>query len=95
MDGKGSQVVCSLQGRQLRFQVPQAESEREERRQWRVLLMRVKLRWEEFVSAEVSFDEAFLSFIVGPDNRMMAEHFVPCIEQAYRSGRVEALRLEW
>jgi hypothetical protein len=94
LDGKGSQVVCSLEGRKLRFMVPHCKDSREEARLWRVLMMRVKLRYEEFSSGEVPFDEAFISFILLPDGRTMASHCLPQIERAYRNGAVPA-QLGW
>jgi hypothetical protein len=95
MEGQGAQIVCSLNGRQLRFSVRSAEDDKEERRLWRVLFMRIKLRWEEFTEGEVKFDEAFISFIVLPDNKTMADHCLPAIEQAYKDGKMPQLRLEY
>jgi hypothetical protein len=57
----------------------------EERRRWRVLLLRVKARLEE-IAEGVSFEEAFMPFVVLPDGRTVREYVLPEVKRAYEMG---------
>jgi hypothetical protein len=65
--------------------------ESEVRRRWRVLVLRVKARLEEYRSGLSPFDEVLLPYCVLPDNRTVAEALGPQLEAVYRDGRMPAL----
>lgn len=67
---------------------PEGRSRRdaEIRRRWRVLILKVKTRLEEFAGGESTFEETLLPFVVLPDNRTVAEALGPQVEEMYRNG---------
>lgn len=65
--------------------------EREERQKWRALLLVIKAKLESVENAIESFEEAFLSQIVMPNDRTVAELVHPAIADAYKTGRMPLL----
>jgi hypothetical protein len=63
-----------------------AQHDAEVRRRWRVLLLRVKSRLEEFAEGESTWEECFLPYAVLADNRTVAEALAPELERMYRTG---------
>lgn len=90
-------------GRRLKFELPllvakpgENEASRKTREQitrsrWRALLLCIKAKLEAVESKIETFEEAFLSHVIMPDGRTVAEHAIPAIEQAYSSGSMVAL----
>lgn len=68
-----------------------AAYEAEGRRRWRALALSVKAKLEMVASGIVDFEDEFLSYIVMPDGKTVAEHVRPGIEEAYAGGKVKAL----
>jgi hypothetical protein len=58
-----------------------------ERQRWRALLLVIKAKLESVENNIESFEHAFLSQIVMPDDRTVAEIVTPQIAEAYSSGR--------
>lgn len=65
--------------------------ERALRQRWRALLLVIKAKLESVENNIEAFEHAFLSHIVMPGDRTVAELVVPAIAEAYRSGRPLAL----
>ncbi len=63
----------------------------EQRRRWRALALSVKAKLEMVSSGIVDFEDEFLSYIVLPDGKTVADHVRPGIEQAYAGGGPKAL----
>jgi hypothetical protein len=71
--------------------VAQAQ-EREYRRRWRVLILRLKARLEAVTNEGVRVEEEFLAnLVVRPDGATVADLLLPQIEEVYRTGQVPAL----
>jgi len=62
--------------------------EREERQRWRALLLVIKAKLESVESAIETFEHAFLSQIVMPDDRTVAEIVTPLVAFAYKDGKM-------
>lgn len=62
-----------------------------ERQRWRALLLIVKAKLEAVESGIVTFEEEFAMHMVLPDNRRVADHVVPMIEESYLTGRVPSM----
>jgi hypothetical protein len=60
----------------------------ETRRRWRVLILKVKTRLEEYADGESTFEETLLPFAVLPDNRTVAEALGPELKAMYEDGRM-------
>jgi len=58
------------------------------RSSWRALLLAIKAKLEAVEIGITTFEEEFLAHIVMPDNRTIAEHTLPVIEQAYETGKM-------
>lgn len=65
--------------------------EAEDRRLWRCLLLSIKSKLECVESGIETFDEAFLAHVVMPDGSTVAEHAIPRIVEAYKSGAMVPL----
>jgi hypothetical protein len=103
---KEARVQCHLNERILRFVLPMPDREQrgmrsennyqqELRRRWRALALVVKAKLEAVSSGIATFEEEFLSHIVMPDGKTVGEHALPMIENAYKSGKVQALLPGW
>lgn len=62
-----------------------------ERQRWRALLLVLKAKLESVENNIESFDHAFLSQIVMPNDRTVAEIVTPAIAEAYRTGKTRLL----
>ena len=69
----------------------QARYEQVVRQRWAALALWIKALCEAIVSEVVTAEQAFLGWLVLPDNRTLAEHIAPQIEAAYNSGTMPAL----
>ena len=65
------------------------------RQRWRALTLVIKAKMEAVESGISEFEDEFMSNIVMPDGKTVAEHARPLIESAYRSGKVTALLPGW
>ena len=65
------------------------------RQRWRALALVIKAKMEAVESGISEFEDEFMSNIVMPDGKTVAEHARPLIESAYRSGKVTALLPGW
>jgi hypothetical protein len=65
---------------------PQSAYEGEIRRRWRALNLAIKAKLESVETGIATFEEEFMAHIVMPDGKTVAEHLVPKIEAAYRTG---------
>lgn len=65
-----------------------ASYEAELRRRWRVLLIRLKVKFETVESEPELFEEEFMAHLLLPDGSTVMEWIQPQIEQAYLSGRM-------
>lgn len=65
---------------------PDSAYEGEIRRRWRALNLAIKAKLESVETGIATFEEEFMAHIVMPDGKTVAQHLVPKIEAAYRSG---------
>ena len=72
-----------------------AAFEQEIRRRWRALSLAIKAKLEVVETGIAEFDEEFLAHIVMPDGRNVGEHTIPAIDEAYRTGKVAGLLIEY
>jgi hypothetical protein len=90
-------IVFAAASRRVRFDLPLPQmksaeaTEREHRRRWRALLLCLKAKLESVESRIETFEEAFLSHIVLPDNTTVGDNISPAIDEAYKSGRIPPL----
>jgi hypothetical protein len=106
MRGKAIKFVLPLPDRQsdaftLTPSKKQRRSEREAeaaweqacRQRWRALQLCIKAKLEAVESGITSFEEEFLSHFVMPSGQTLAEHVLPQLEEAHRSGKMPRLLL--
>lgn len=62
--------------------------DRAERQRWRALLLVIKAKLESVENAIETFEHAFLSQIVMPDDRTVAEIVSPLVALAYKDGKM-------
>lgn len=62
--------------------------ERAERQRWRALLLVIKAKLESVENAIETFEHAFLSQIVMPNDQTVADIVLPQIAESYKSGRM-------
>lgn len=96
IDARHARIMFEHSERRVRFDLPlpegtDAKTEREKRRLWRALLLCLKARLEGVDSGIESFEEAFLAHVIMPDGQTVAEHTIPTIATAYKSGKVQPL----
>jgi hypothetical protein len=65
-----------------------AALDQETRRRWRVLLIRLKVKFETVESEWELFEEEFLPNMLLPDGKTVAHWMVPQLEQAYTTGQM-------
>ena len=58
------------------------------RQRWRALALIVKAKLEAVESGIVTFESEFAMHMILPDGRSVADHVMPAIESAYRTGSV-------
>lgn len=58
------------------------------RQSWRALALCIKAKLEAVECGITTFEEEFLSHIVLPDGSRVAQHALPAVSQAYRTGRM-------
>ena len=92
-DTKSAKLMCELLGRRIKLEVPIFEDAQENRRQWRVLVIKVKCRLEELREGH-SIDEVFMPFILLPGGKTVAEHVIPKIENSYLENKAPQFLLE-
>lgn len=93
-----ARVEFRLQDRIVRFMVAlpdrrkfsTAKYERAERQRWRALLLVIKAKLESVESNIETFEHAFLSQIVMPNNQTVAEILNPIVAHAYKTGKFPA-----
>jgi hypothetical protein len=94
-----ARVQFRLQDRIVRFVVAlpdrkkltQQKYERAERQRWRALLLVLKAKLESVESSIETFEHAFLSQIVMPNDQTVAEIVLPQIAESYKTGKMKAL----
>ncbi len=89
-------IVFELADRRVRFdlKLPTDDDDRarkEQRRLWRALLLCIKSKLESVDSGIESFEEAFLSHVVMPDGKTVADHALPAVKAIYQSGEMALL----
>lgn len=92
-------VMFETKDRRIRFILPlvpppdlnQAEAGQFERSRWRGLLLSIKAKLEAVESGIETFDEAFLSHVVMPNGKTLAEHMIPYLEDGYSRGKMPPL----
>lgn len=75
-------------GRQRKPNIQHKEWEKAQRQSWRSLKLIIHAKLESVETGVYTFDQAFLSDIVLPDGKRVADHAIPQIEQSYAAGRV-------
>ena len=91
-------VMFTAHERKIRFDLKLPDRQRatvketnadakEGRRLWRALLLCIKSRLEAVASDIETFEEAFLSHVVMPDGRTVAEHAIPAISASYKGEK--------
>lgn len=78
-------------GRRRSASEAHAAAAAEERRLWRCLLLTIKAKLEAVSSGVISFEQEWLPYAVLPDGRTVADHALPGVAQAYRTGVVPQL----
>jgi hypothetical protein len=83
-----------IAGRMVRFslEMPDPDAKPQKyRSRWRAMLLCVKAKLESVAANIETFDEAFLANVVMPDGKTLAEHAIPHVEAAYKSGTMPPL----
>lgn len=62
--------------------------ERAERQRWRALLLVIKAKLESVENAIETFEHAFLSQIVMPNDRTVAEIVIPLVAESYKTSKM-------
>lgn len=65
--------------------------EQSTRQRWRALALVIKAKLEAVETDITSFESEFMAHIVMPDGKTVAEHAMPLIESAYKTGKVPML----
>lgn len=69
--------------------------ERACREKWRALALSIKSRLVSVESGIDTFEEAFMSRIIMPGGKTVGQHMRPAIEEAYKTGKFNAMQLEF
>lgn len=78
-------------GRQRKSTQVDAAYEQAVRQKWRALTLMVKAKLEAVQSGIATFEEEFLSYIVLPSGKTVAEETLPAIEEIYKTGKIVPL----
>jgi hypothetical protein len=82
-------VGFSMEGRQVRFQVPQYQDDGQRSRSVaRALFLVLKAKLVAVDSGVSVFEDEFLGNIVLPDGRLLAQHVKPHLITAYSTGEI-------
>lgn len=65
------------------------------RQKWRCLALAIKAKLEAVESGISTFEEEFLAHIILPGGQTVAHHMKPAIEDAYKTGRIPPMMLEF
>lgn len=92
-------IMFETKDRRIRFELPlvppnratQVQGEQFTRSRWRALLLSIKAKLESVEAGIESFDEAWMSHIVMPNGRTMAQHMIPYLEESYGQGKMPPL----
>lgn len=92
-------IMFETMDRRIRFVLPlvppatlnEKQASQFERSRWRGLLLSIKAKLEAVESGIETFDEAFLSHVVMPNGKTMAEHLIPYLEDGYSRGKMPPL----
>lgn len=71
-----------------------AAREQSNRQRWRALALVIKAKLEAVDAGILSFEESFMSNIVLPSGKTVAEEIGPQISAAYSDGAVRRLEIE-
>lgn len=97
---KGGRLIFRLADRMVRFDVAPivrpkwpakswaTQTEAEERRRWRALLLRLKAHLEVISAGEATVEQELLGHVLLPDGRTVAEAAAPELAEAYASGKL-------
>lgn len=81
-------------GRSRTSEGARTEHDKAVRQAWRALALYVKAQLEAVEAGIVSFEVAFLPYVVLPSGRTVADDVAPLVEQAYVEGRITPLQIE-
>lgn len=79
-------IGFEMRGRRYRMDIMVSPIAKEERRQWRVLLLRIKSLLEMAEEEDFPIETAFLPFTVMPDGRTMDEWAQPQLQESLTAG---------
>lgn len=94
---RGTHIVYRMRGMMIRQRVAypvgmrEPAAENEYKRRWRALLLITKAKLEIVASGESTFEREFLSDLVLPDGRSVAEVLIPQLAESYESGEMPNL----
>lgn len=94
VDGPKVTIGFRATGRMLRFSVTMPDEKKQARAHralWRSLLLSIKGRLESVAAGIETFDEAFMSHIIMPDGRSLAQVLVPQVKTMYETGKMPPL----
>lgn len=88
-------ILFRMHARIIRIELPLPElytnktaQEKETRRRWRALLLYLKAKLESIESEIVSFEQAFMSHMILPNQQTVSEFMKPQIDDAYSTGNM-------
>lgn len=89
-------IMFEAHHRKLRFDLPLPPGDterdrREQRRLYRSLYLVIKARLDAVTSGIETFEEAFLSHVVMPNDETVYQHAAPLIEISYKGGTMQPL----
>jgi hypothetical protein len=88
----GTNVVgFTMDDRQYRLFVYEAETERETRRRWRALVIIIKAKLEIAASGDSTVEREFLADAVLPSGETVETWLAPQLEEAYATGKVPGM----
>jgi hypothetical protein len=85
-DENDPKFYTSPGGRSRTEKAAQEAYEQVLRTRWRALLLAIKAKLEAVETGITTFEEEFMAHIVLPDGGTVADHLLPEIEKAYRTG---------
>lgn len=85
-DPDGDEFALTPTGRLRTDSAAREAYEQALRTRWRALLLAIKAKLEAVETGITTFEEEFLAHILLPDDSSVADHLLPRIEEAYRTG---------